>query len=117
MDTILILIVSWAAYTVFHFQNLYMIRLGLQNWRELLAYAVWNIPLHFIGFFLIVYAYVVGYQIFDRRYWALLILMAFVQRLNNVFMVYFMLGELPRNGTLVGLVLLLLAVSVAAIWK
>jgi len=94
-----------------------MIRLGLQNWREFLFYAVWNIPLHFIGFLLIVYVFHVGYQVFDKRYWVLIILMAFVQRLNNVIMVYFMLGELPKGGTLAGLVLLLLAVGVATVWK
>jgi len=117
MDTILILIACWFAFTIFHFQNLYMIRLGLQTWRDILFYAVWNIPLHFIGFILIVYVFHAGYQVFNRHYWALIILVAFIQRLNNVIMVYAILGELPRNGTLVGLALVLLAVAVTAIWK
>jgi len=114
---ILLLIFAWIAFTIFHFQNLYMIKLGITTLKDLLTYGIWNIPLHFIGFMLIVWTHLKGYSVFGGKYWALVIAMIFIQRTNNVVMTYLMLNELPARGTLIGLILVLIAAIISVIWK
>jgi len=116
MDELLTMTLLILGVVGFEFLNLKGIGV-MGDSRSIAAYAIKTLPIQLIAYFIFVSGLNLGFKTFSNDIWFLMLVQIITSYLVKIFMRLVMFGQYPAKGTLLGLVLVIMATFVSKFWK